>query len=132
MEQATKEAKNQKTVLQDTTKISTEDQIQKSEFELSVKNLKPTIAKHSDVNDKKDELTLQIEKESEPELKVEQQEEETVEDFNNVEIDIAIAREEESSTENLSDKILKDFGEFDPTLELSNFRFPTFNLLKQY
>jgi S-DNA-T family DNA segregation ATPase FtsK/SpoIIIE len=27
---------------------------------------------------------------------------------------------------------LKDFGEFDPTLELSNFKFPTFNLLKQY
>jgi DNA segregation ATPase FtsK/SpoIIIE, S-DNA-T family len=132
MEQATKEANNQKTVIQNNTKISTEDQTQKSEFELSVKNLKPTIAKHSDVNDKKDELTLQIEKESEPELKVEQQEEETVEDFNDVEIDIAIAREEESSTENLSDKILKDFGEFDPTLELSNFRFPTFNLLKQY
>ncbi|MCL4137885.1 UNVERIFIED_CONTAM: hypothetical protein GTU68_041389 [Idotea baltica] len=52
--------------------------------------------------------------------------------MNDVGIDIAVAREEESSTENLSDKILKDFGEFDPTLELSNFRFPTFNLLKQY
>jgi S-DNA-T family DNA segregation ATPase FtsK/SpoIIIE len=45
---------------------------------------------------------------------------------------VAINREEKSVTENLSDKLLKDFGEFDPTLELSNFKFPTFNLLKQY
>ena len=49
-----------------------------------------------------------------------------------VEIDVAIGREEETSTENLANQLVKDFGEFDPTLELSNFRFPTFNLLKQY
>ena len=30
------------------------------------------------------------------------------------------------ATENLSDKLVKDFGEFDPTLELANFKFPTF------
>ncbi len=103
---------------------------EKSEFELSLENLKPTITKHSDVNDKKEELKLKIEQESVavPELVIE----ETVDDVNDVGIDVAIAREEEHATENLSDKILKDFGEFDPTLELSNFRFPTFNLLKQY
>ena len=100
----------------------------KSEFELSVENLKPTISKRSEVSSNKEEISLKIEKEAEPELKVE----ETVIDINDVGIDIAIAREEEHSTENLSDKILKDFGEFDPTLELSNFKFPTFNLLKQY
>lgn len=112
--------------------IIKEDKEGKSEFELSVKNLKPTINKHSDVKGKKEEINLKIEKELEPQLKVEQSKEETVEDINDVNIDVAIAREEESSKENLSDKILKDFGEFDPTLELSNFRFPTFNLLKQY
>jgi S-DNA-T family DNA segregation ATPase FtsK/SpoIIIE len=52
--------------------------------------------------------------------------------MNDMGIDVAIGREEEHSTENLSDKLLKDFGEFDPTLELSNYRFPTFNLLKEY
>jgi S-DNA-T family DNA segregation ATPase FtsK/SpoIIIE len=102
------------------------DDTDKSEFELSLENLKPTISKHSDVSSNKQEITLKIEQESE--LKVE----ETVLDINDVGIDVAIAREEEHSTENLSDKILKDFGEFDPTLELSNFKFPTFNLLKQY
>ena len=107
---------------------NTQEKKEKSEFELSVENLKPTISKHSEVSSNKEELTLKIEKEPEPELKVE----ETVQDINDVGIDIAIGREEEHSTENLSDKILKDFGEFDPTLELSNFKFPTFNLLKQY
>jgi len=76
----------------------------KSEFELSLENLKPTIEKHSEFDSEEKEL----------------------------EIDISEIEEEEYSTENLSDKILKDFGEFDPTLELSNFKFPTFNLLKQY
>lgn len=109
-------------------KVNNENKKEKSEFELSLENLKPTISKHSDVKDKKEEITLKIEKEPTPELKIE----ETIEEVNDVGIDIAVAREEESSTENLSDKILKDFGEFDPTLELSNFRFPTFNLLKQY
>ncbi|WP_405567670.1 DNA translocase FtsK 4TM domain-containing protein [Polaribacter sp. Asnod6-C07] len=101
---------------------------EKSEFELSLENLKPTIANHSDVTSKNEEITLKIEKEITPELKVE----ETLENLQEVEIDVAIAREEEHSVENLSDKVLKDFGEFDPTLELSNFKFPTFNLLKQY
>jgi len=34
--------------------------------------------------------------------------------------------------ENLSDKILKDFGEFDPKLELSNYKFPGLDLLFEY
>ena len=105
-----------------------EDKKVKSGVELSLENLKPTISKHSDVKTAKEKLTLLIEKKPATEVQVE----ETVEDMNDVGIDIAIAREEESSTENLSDKILQDFGEFDPTLELSNFKFPTFNLLKQY
>ena len=109
---------------------------EKSGVELSLENLKPTISKHSDVTNKKEKLTLKIEKEPEPELKVEQpitiNKEETVADINDIGIDIAIGREEEHSTQNLSDKLVKDFGEFDPTLELANFKFPTFNLLKEY
>jgi S-DNA-T family DNA segregation ATPase FtsK/SpoIIIE len=108
--------------------VAVETKTKKSEFELTLENLKPTISKHSDVNTAKEKLTLLIEEKPATEDQVE----ETVGDMNDVGIDIAIAREEESSTENLSDKILQDFGEFDPTLELSNFKFPTFNLLKQY
>lgn len=40
--------------------------------------------------------------------------------------------EEEAIEENLSDKLVKDFGLFDPTLELSNYKFPTIELLKDY
>ena len=40
--------------------------------------------------------------------------------------------EEKEVEENLSDRLVKDYGEFDPTLELSNYKFPTINLLKDY
>ncbi|RZP01871.1 MAG: DNA translocase FtsK, partial [Flavobacteriales bacterium] len=33
---------------------------------------------------------------------------------------------------NLSDKLVSDFGEFDPKLELSKYKFPTIELLKEY
>lgn len=50
--------------------------------------------------------------------------------------DVAIAVEkiveENRVDENLSDKLVKDFGEFDPTLELGNYKFPTLNLLRDY
>jgi len=49
-----------------------------------------------------------------------------------VEIAIDQIVEENHVNENLSDKLVKDFGEFDPTLELSNYKFPTLNLLKDY
>jgi DNA segregation ATPase FtsK/SpoIIIE, S-DNA-T family len=51
---------------------------------------------------------------------------------NDVEIAIDKIVEENHVNENLSDKLVKDFGEFDPTLELSNYKFPTLNLLRDY
>ena len=48
------------------------------------------------------------------------------------EIEIEETVEEEEVVENLSTKLVQDFGEFDPTLELSNYRFPTIELLKDY
>lgn len=42
------------------------------------------------------------------------------------------AAEEDVITENLADKLVADFGLFDPTLELSNYKFPTLDLLKDY
>jgi len=40
--------------------------------------------------------------------------------------------EEKSETDNLSNKLVDNFGQFDPKLELSKFQFPKLNLLKQY
>jgi DNA segregation ATPase FtsK/SpoIIIE, S-DNA-T family len=95
----------------------------KSEFEFSLENLQPTITNHSEAPIKREEISLEVDN---PKIPVTEDEGDTVE------IEVEKIEEEKSVTENLSDKILKDFGEFDPTLELSNFKFPTFNLLKQY
>lgn len=40
--------------------------------------------------------------------------------------------EEAVFEENLASKLVEDFGEFDPTLELSNYQFPSIDLLKEY
>jgi S-DNA-T family DNA segregation ATPase FtsK/SpoIIIE len=109
-------------VLEDTTE-------KESKFEKSVTNLQPTISNFSDVNktDEKDENDSLLDVVLQTEIK---EEEKVVEE--EVKIDVEEVGEEESSKENLSEKLVKDFGEFDPTLELGNFKFPTFNLLKQY
>ncbi len=39
---------------------------------------------------------------------------------------------EEEVVKKLSNKLVKDFGEFDPKLELGNYKFPGINLLKDY
>lgn len=49
-----------------------------------------------------------------------------------VKIEIEKPTEEDRLVENLSDKILKDFGEFDPTLELAKYKFPSLDLLLEY
>ena len=50
----------------------------------------------------------------------------------NVAIDVEQVVEEKHVEENLSSKLVKDFGEFDHTLELGNYKFPTLNLLRDY
>lgn len=49
-----------------------------------------------------------------------------------LEMEVKPTMVEEEVTENLSEKLVEDFGEFDPTLELANYKFPTINLLKDY
>ncbi len=49
-----------------------------------------------------------------------------------VSMEIEEAKDEEIVTQNLSDKLVSDFGEFDPKLELSKYKFPTIELLREY
>jgi S-DNA-T family DNA segregation ATPase FtsK/SpoIIIE len=49
-----------------------------------------------------------------------------------VKIDVEKIVEESHVEENMSSKLVKDFGEFDPTLELGSYSFPTLNLLRDY
>ncbi|MCW8979869.1 MAG: DNA translocase FtsK, partial [Altibacter sp.] len=55
-----------------------------------------------------------------------------VSEENDVAMEIEQAPEEETVEGDLSKKLVADFGEFDPTLELSNFKFPSLDLLKDY
>jgi S-DNA-T family DNA segregation ATPase FtsK/SpoIIIE len=135
-EEKVDETPSEEIVLEDKTEVEASKK-EKSEFELSLENLQPTIKNHSDVSSPKEK---EIEPEGhdidiEPVLKSKVEEDfdklsptETEE----VQIDVEKVEEEQSVTENLSEKLVKDFGEFDPTLELANFRFPTLNLLKEY
>ena len=93
----------------------------KSSFELNKEDLQPTIESHSkiEINTPSTELKVEIPK---------QEEEEDIE----IEIEVEKIVEEKSETDNLSDKLVADFGLFDPTLELGNYQFPPLDLLKKY
>ena len=88
----------------------------KSAFSLTPAKVEPTITKHSTpvVADKPKAMEISVPKEPEMEIEVEQ------------------IAEEASETDNLSDKLVSDFGKFDPTLELSKYKFPPLDLLKKY
>jgi len=49
-----------------------------------------------------------------------------------IEIKVEKLKEEKAEAKNLSDKLVEDFGLFDPTLELGNYQFPHLDLLKKY
>ena len=54
------------------------------------------------------------------------------EEEGDVSMEVETTVEEEEEVDTLSKKLVKDFGKFDPTLELQNYRFPTIELLKDY
>ena len=88
-----------------------EEKATSSAFEVPLKNLEPTIQNHSNITKDEPQKTA-----AEPEVKME----------------VTIAEEELSETDNLAAKLVEDFGEVDPTLELSKFIFPSLELLKKY
>ncbi|MGY0392628.1 DNA translocase FtsK [Bizionia sp. KMM 8389] len=53
-------------------------------------------------------------------------------DDSEMKIEVETVEEELSETDNLANKLVEDFGQFDPTLELSNYQFPSLELLKKY
>tara|TARA_B100001109_G_scaffold57113_1_gene46251 strand:+ start:232 stop:2571 length:2340 start_codon:yes stop_codon:yes gene_type:complete len=88
-----------------------------------------------------DDNSVQIEEESENETETESEENNTEKIIpvkesttNNDKVDIEVKEivEEKSEADNLADKLVDNFGQFDPKLELGKFQFPKLNLLKQY
>ncbi|NOY47602.1 MAG: DNA translocase FtsK [Chlorobi bacterium] len=105
--------------------LSTEAEDIKSAFEVPLDNLEPTITHHSKLKTEKEKTIPQ--KELEVEIIAEGK---ILED--DLEMSVEKITEEKSETDNLADKLVADFGSFDPTLELGNYQFPTLDLLKKY
>jgi S-DNA-T family DNA segregation ATPase FtsK/SpoIIIE len=104
-----------------------------SQFEINKEALKPTISSSSEIN--LDTLPKPI-----VEPIVTQSfpttppihKEPTIITTNDEAFVIEKAEEEDIVEENLASRLVADFGLFDPTLELSNYKFPTIDLLKEY
>lgn len=108
------------------------DNIEKSEFELTLEKQQPTIKNFSSI-EKTKEAVVEEDKGNEVALEITEKDN-TKSDKSLDEVAIAIEQttDEEKVAENLADNLVEKFGKFDPKLELGNFKFPTLNLLKEY
>ncbi|WP_166964090.1 FtsK/SpoIIIE family DNA translocase [Yeosuana marina] len=81
-----------------------------------------------------DDSSQDKKKESKPktDLKVEIKPVEEEEEDDDLEMIVEKVAEELSETDNLANKLVEDYGLFDPTLELGNYQFPHLDLLKKY
>lgn len=95
-----------------------------SQFEINKEALKPTISNSSDIN--RDPvvkpLAMEVTPMATPEI---------ISNHSDTFV-IETAPEEDIIEENLASRLVADFGLFDPTLDLSNYKFPTLDLLKEY
>ncbi|WP_055436969.1 FtsK/SpoIIIE family DNA translocase [Lacinutrix algicola] len=107
----------------------------KSAFQVK-EDIQPTISNHSKIETKEDapvqELKVETPKVEKPSVSTSTMEIEIPENEPEVEIEVEKVIEEKSETDNLSDKLVADFGPYDPTLELGNYQFPPLDLLKKY
>lgn len=97
--------------------LKTED----TQFEINKEALKPTISNSSEID-------------LNPILKPVQMNINAITEtiVHNEELVIEKPEEEDIIEENLASRLVADFGLFDPTLDLSNYKFPTIDLLKDY
>ncbi len=97
--------------------------------ELLEKNYTEEIVDDIDESEIKEETTEELQEE-----KIQKESPPTKENSTTAEVGIEVEEifEEKSETDNLSNKLVDNFGQFDPKLELSKFQFPKLNLLKQY
>jgi S-DNA-T family DNA segregation ATPase FtsK/SpoIIIE len=106
-----------------------EPMLKTSSFEINKEALKPTIENASEIS-----LEPTI-KQVTPTLQTAPIVPEPIKEIietNDEAFVIEKAADEDVMEENLAAKLVADFGLFDPTLELSNYKFPTIDLLKEY
>ena len=93
-----------------------------SQFEINKEALKPTISSASEIN---------LEPQLKPQPVVSSVPNEVI-TTNDDAFVIEKAAEEDIIEENLASRLVSDFGLFDPTLDLSHYKYPTIDLLKEY
>jgi len=93
-----------------------------SQFEINKEALKPTISSASEIN---------LEPQLKPQPVVSPLPNEVI-TTNDDAFVIEKAAEEDIIEENLASRLVSDFGLFDPTLDLSHYKYPTIDLLKEY
>lgn len=115
-------------ILQDFLKKEQEEQTQKANINVQDN----ASAEAKDVKAETEETSQESTPTPKPEPKSEKIVIEGNEEEGDVSMEVETTVEEEEEVDTLSKKLVKDFGEFDPTLELQNYRFPTIELLKDY
>ncbi|MDR0227915.1 MAG: DNA translocase FtsK [Flavobacteriaceae bacterium] len=117
-------AKANESVIEDKTKESTIPSEKENSVLFDQKNIKPTIEHSSSIALKPNVQEPKEAKDSSFEAMI----------LNSSTNDFVVeaAQDEDTYEENLAAKLVQDFGEFDPTLELSNYQFPSIELLKDY
>jgi len=95
-----------------------------SQFEINKEALKPTISNSSQINLEPTlkPISMEVTPMAEPEISPIKEEAFVIEK----------AIEEDIIEDNLASRLVSDFGLFDPTLDLSNYKYPTIDLLKEY
>ncbi|WP_405570559.1 DNA translocase FtsK 4TM domain-containing protein [Winogradskyella sp. Asnod2-B02-A] len=119
------ENKKEPTVIFDNN-LTEEAEAIKSAFEIPLENNEPTISNHS-----KPEAKTEVKVEKLKMEVIEEPKEETI-DSPEITMEVETVEEEKSESDNLADKLVEDFGQFDPTLELGKYQFPGLELLKKY
>ncbi|QEE50650.1 DNA translocase FtsK [Flavobacterium alkalisoli] len=95
-----------------------------SQFEINKESLKPTISHSSEIN-----LNPKVKEETPKPEEIQQNE---IIESSDESFVIEKSAEEDVVEENLAAKLVQDFGEFDPTLDLSNYQMPSIELLREY
>ena len=98
--------------------LKTED----TQFEINKEALKPTISNASEID--LNPILKPVQMDIKPAT--------VTAPVHTEEFVIEKAEEEDIIEENLASRLVADFGLFDPTLDLSNYKFPTIDLLKEY
>src|SRR5690606_19629822 len=113
-------------------KVSEENEVSENltSFDLTPGNDGPTVANY------KVDKTSDVDIENSFEVKIANDEEivqsSHVDDDDDLKIEVKKLEKEKEVDDNLSDKLVKEFGEFDPKLELSNYKFPSLELLSDH